>query len=343
MENIFLEDLDDLYQKVKKEIKPSESAQVRIRTVVIFDLGGSTKGKLTLGHTAGTRMVLEHNLICREIVGRFDGRVVKELGDGALCEFRDPLKACLAALNVKKATISAHIYSKAAITIGAVEPIEISGILDILGTTVDRCARIQSLARPGQIIIDSAIKATIESLLHDYPNIVLGRSALVEFIGVGNTEVMELTTKEMGFFDDSRSAFYEGIEISTVQHSSFPTDTEPEQWLICDTCGYPISPDGDEGVLVLEEDRSFIRMYLFHKGQCKTVSGDYRNISDLTNPEIYVEFVLFFLSHLSSSGKVLKEPKGIVKTLMGLYRKVFRPSTEKEQIEASTVEQPDEP
>lgn len=59
--------------------------------------------KLSRGHTYGTRLSLLHNLICREIAAEHTGTVVKELGDGLFVEFKDPVSACLAAIDIKAA------------------------------------------------------------------------------------------------------------------------------------------------------------------------------------------------------------------------------------------------
>jgi len=335
MENIFIQDLNDICRQTKADVNPR--GPTVFRAVAIFDLCSSTELKLIAGHTFGTQMALNHNLLCRRIVKRFGGRIVKEIGDGVICDFEDPLKACLAALNIKKATTSElDIITKAGLTFGAVELIEIGGIFDILGITVDRCARIQSLAKPDQILIDSTIQTTIGSILRDYPSIELSHSARVKLRGIGETELMEITTKDMGFSGPtSHHILCEEVEISPVQYKEFPNGTEPEQWLICDTCGEPISPDGDNGILVFDEDDSAIhKVHMFHKGECATVKhGGWRDISGLANPEIYIQFVVSLLNDLALHGKILKESKCIVRALLGMYRKVFRPSNEQEHLD----------
>ena len=143
MQNVLLENLHGVCQETKAEVKPREPTVVR--AITIFDLCGSTELKLDSGPTLGTRIALTHNLLCRKIVEIFGGRIVKELGDGVLCDFEDPLKACLSALNIKKAcTSELHISTKAALTVGAIELIRIDGIPGILGAPVDRCAHIPS-------------------------------------------------------------------------------------------------------------------------------------------------------------------------------------------------------
>jgi class 3 adenylate cyclase len=170
------------------------------KTIAIFDLAGSTPMKLLGGHTLGTRAALLHNLICREIAGRRGGMVVKELGDGVIVAFDDPVSACLAAVEIKAAAHETdEVMTKGGLTIGAVEEMEIAGIKDFLGMTVDRCARIQSMAAPGQILLDSALHDAASSFLRDLPNISVGPGQDLNLKGIGPTLVYELSTKDLGF------------------------------------------------------------------------------------------------------------------------------------------------
>ena len=195
--------LESLQLKVKK-IKGKRSTKV----VAIFDLVGSTPMKLMEGHSLGTRAVLLHNLICRRIVTNYAGIVVKELGDGILVAFDDPISACLAAVDIKTATQKTKgISTKAGLTMGAVEEIEIAGIIDLLGTTVDRCARIQAVAVGGQILLDSALHDATSSFLKDYPNVCFSPPTTVSLRGIGKTALYELSTKESGFVSYQRIPF----------------------------------------------------------------------------------------------------------------------------------------
>jgi hypothetical protein len=67
---------------------------------------------------------------------------VKELGDGVIAKFDKGVGACVAACNIKLAIKNAGLTTKGALTIGEVEQVKRQGILDIFGTTVDRCSRI---------------------------------------------------------------------------------------------------------------------------------------------------------------------------------------------------------
>ena len=63
--------LDSLIGHAKKRIKAS--GKTRISIIGFFDLTGSTKLKVTKGHTKGTTAAHLHNAICTEIVEKYDG------------------------------------------------------------------------------------------------------------------------------------------------------------------------------------------------------------------------------------------------------------------------------
>lgn len=97
--------------------------------------------------------------------------------------------------------------TKGGLTIGVVEEIEIGGARDLLGASVDRCARVQAVAVPGQILIDSALHDVVSSFLKDHENICLSPPKTVNLKGLGSTVVYELSTKEAPFVSFQRFPF----------------------------------------------------------------------------------------------------------------------------------------
>ena len=195
--------LEDAQSKVKRS-----KGKRATKTIGMFDLSGSTPLKLRIGHTLGTRAALLHNLVCRKIAEKSGGTVVKELGDGILIKFDDPVTACLAAIDIKTVTQKIkNCLTKAGLTLGAVEEITIGGVVDMLGTTVDRCARLQALAVPGQILVDTALHDAVASYLKDYPNICFSQPKTLRLKGIGETNIYELSTKESGFVGWQRMHF----------------------------------------------------------------------------------------------------------------------------------------
>lgn len=328
MADLYLEDLAELVKAAQQEARRSDKRE--LRTILFCDLCDSTGIKVDEGHESGSAMTRLHNSLCEKIVGRHDGRMFKELGDGALCEFLDPLKACLASLNFKKACsgTSPLLHTKAALTLGMVE-IHADG--DLIGSTVDRCARIQALAQPNQILVDKGINDAVQSMLADYPEFLVSKPARAELRGWGTTEIMEITTRGLGFAVDTD---HFGGEISPVLAGTYPSFTEPSEHLICDGCGQPVAPDGKEAVVSVEEVDGGLALRIFHKKDCdKSPQEGKTDLGDLTNPVEYVRFVSQLFERLQAKGGKVRDAKGISRVLFGMYRQVFRPTTPREQAD----------
>lgn len=168
--------------------EPQETGRVTC-SIVFFDLSGSTARKLTEGHKAGVMAALKHNKFCRLVVERFDGEALKELGDGVLAMFSDPLQAVLAAEAVRSGLMGTELSTKIGMTSGLVDVVEVEGRKDVLGAIVDRAARIQSASLPDQILVDTAQVDVIRDYLADHPHIRLGTEVIVPLRGVGDVKL----------------------------------------------------------------------------------------------------------------------------------------------------------
>lgn len=169
--------------------------KTKLETIVIFDLVGSTSLKGELGHDEAMREILLHNKICRSIVQKLNGSIIKELGDGILATFEDPLNACLAAINVKEAANKMKIFTKSALVLGLIERAKIDKNIDVLGTTIDRCSRIEKYAFQNQILIDRALHDAVNTFLMNYDDIQVGPPMSAILKGCGKTELYEISSK----------------------------------------------------------------------------------------------------------------------------------------------------
>ena len=50
-----------------------DTKKTKVIPVAIFDLSGSTQIKLLEGHSVGTRLAIEHNLLCEQIAEKYEG------------------------------------------------------------------------------------------------------------------------------------------------------------------------------------------------------------------------------------------------------------------------------
>jgi len=183
----------NLYSASRKT-KPKTTTKV----IAMFDLTGSTAMKVQRGHTYGIKTALIHNILCRDLFNKFDGSIVKELGDGILATFDDPLKACLASINLKNVMTQEKIQTKGALTIGKVEEISLENSNDILGSPVDKCSRILGCTLPMQILIDRALHDIVISFLKDYADVLVSQSISTHLREYGSTEIYEISSQQLG-------------------------------------------------------------------------------------------------------------------------------------------------
>jgi class 3 adenylate cyclase len=202
MKKSVIDDLDKIIH-FTEEITKIIKFQTRkpLEAVAIFDLANSTDLKLQIGHDETVKKMFIHNQICRQIIKRFTGEVVKDMGDGLLARFQEPLFACLSAINIQIATNRSGIPSKAAITFGIIEEARINRDMDIFGTTVDLCSRIEKCAFPNQILIDRTLYDIAKSHLKDYDDIKIGNVMEVDLKGYGKCQLYEISEERFGLLN----------------------------------------------------------------------------------------------------------------------------------------------
>src|SRR5439155_26390756 len=93
--------------------------------------------------------------LSREIVGRYEGRIVKFIGDAVLAEFPSTALAVQAAAALNKAYLeqSAATGHSHSLTVGVhVGDVAVGWDGDLYGDAVNAAARIQEAASPGQVV-----------------------------------------------------------------------------------------------------------------------------------------------------------------------------------------------
>jgi class 3 adenylate cyclase len=192
MPELFHPELAALTTRAIAETDLGVEPRSRVLAIGFFDLAGSTAAKIRLGHERGTHEALVHNSICRTVISAFGGSVRKDLGDGVLAIFENPLDSVLAAVNVVTAVAQADLASKVGLSFGLAEERKITGRWDVLGAVVDRAARIQSLARSGQILADEAVVAAVETYLSEFSELQVGPVQQREVRGIATVRVREV-------------------------------------------------------------------------------------------------------------------------------------------------------
>jgi class 3 adenylate cyclase len=161
--------------------------------IAFFDLVGSTQRKIKEGHRSGTIAALQHNAVCGRVGGKFSGTVVKSLGDGSLMTFPSSRDAVLAALNVTSGLGDfTDLQTKTGLTVGSLERLQVLDLPDIAGAAVDRCARLQAIARAGEIVVDEPFFQSVATHLSDFAGIVVSKWEPATLKGIGDVRIRRI-------------------------------------------------------------------------------------------------------------------------------------------------------
>lgn len=143
-------------------------------TIILFiDLQSSTQYKTTHTFFESLRKILTHNTIVSDFIRKNNGVIIKWLGDGIMARFteKDILKSVKASVEIQRFFANYNndkskedkIRTKIGASIG--HCLEISSIQnmtgDLMGLPVDTASRIQTLAKPCQILIDYKLRKKI--------------------------------------------------------------------------------------------------------------------------------------------------------------------------------------
>ena len=129
-----------------------------VAAVLFADIAGSTKLYDILGDTRAKQLIDETLSELRAATARFQGRVVKTIGDEIMCVFRDPERGMLAACDMQTRVNALPIVDgvkrlvRVGFHFGAV--IEEKG--DVFGDTVNVAARMAGVAKGLQIMTSRA-------------------------------------------------------------------------------------------------------------------------------------------------------------------------------------------
>lgn len=197
-------DMDVIIESVARSIA---TTQDQYKCIMFTDLVGSTEYKRRMGHTKGFMRNRVFCDTCERGVERFDGMVVKRLGDGVMAVFESAMDAVLTALMIRR-TIEANrrklkkligpVQYRIGITCGYVK--EISGDApDYIGHAMDKGARIESVAKSNQVLIDEIVYGLIHTKIRDYSeDIIIGPPRNLTLKGIGISTLYEIAPKEMG-------------------------------------------------------------------------------------------------------------------------------------------------
>jgi class 3 adenylate cyclase len=135
-------------------VRPAPTPKRTLATVLFTDIVDSTRTAAALGDRAWRRLLDEHFGVTRRLLDRFDGRQVKNVGDGVLATFDGPARAVRCAAAIRAGVAELGLELRAGLHTGEIElqPDDIGGLAVHIG------ARISALAGAGEILVSSTVK-----------------------------------------------------------------------------------------------------------------------------------------------------------------------------------------
>ncbi len=130
-------------------------------TVVFTDLEGFTAYTDANGDAAALALIGEHQARAGPIVRQWNGRIVKHLGDGLLCTFRQPANGVRAALDLL-ASAPDPLRLRAGVHMGEA----VVTRTDVVGHVVNVAARVCETAKGGQVLVSAEVTAATGELEH---------------------------------------------------------------------------------------------------------------------------------------------------------------------------------
>ncbi|HTA37551.1 MAG TPA: adenylate/guanylate cyclase domain-containing protein, partial [Candidatus Acidoferrales bacterium] len=183
-----LQEFRDLFSS--QVLAPGLQLSIETMAVLFTDLIGSTAMYAKTGDAGAFRIVNDHFDVVRDILGRHEGAMVKTIGDAVMAVFVDPAKCFDAALELDESirTISADgepLRMRVGFHVGPCIAMRANDRIDYFGTTVNLAARLESLARAGEI--------TLAKEVAERPAIASRLSALGERVSEETVHVKGIT------------------------------------------------------------------------------------------------------------------------------------------------------
>jgi class 3 adenylate cyclase len=156
-DHVFFADEDDVFAALEEFVtgRPARPSSDRMLATMLFtDIVGSTEQAAGAGDRKWKELLDAHYDVARRLLERYEGRLVKTMGDGLLARFDGPGRAMRCALAIVERAGSMGIKIRAGLHTGE---IEVAGE-DIAGLAVHIAQRVQGLADPGEVLVSSAMK-----------------------------------------------------------------------------------------------------------------------------------------------------------------------------------------
>jgi class 3 adenylate cyclase len=152
-----LGDVDSVVDEIQEFLTGTPAAidTDRVLATVLFtDIVGSTERSAELGDQRWRDVLDAHDRLAERQLARYRGTLVKATGDGLLATFDGPARAIQCALALRDGLRGLGIEIRSGLHSGEIErrgP-------DVSGLGVHIAARVQAVARPGEVLVTRTVK-----------------------------------------------------------------------------------------------------------------------------------------------------------------------------------------
>lgn len=139
------------------KVESSSNHSNVLSTILFTDIVGSSKKLSEIGDRVWRQTLDAHDVIAKREIERYQGRLIKNTGDGLLAIFNGPARAIKCAQAISHDVNALSIKIRCGLHIGEIEPRD----NDITGLAVHVAARVMDLAGAGQILITRTLADVI--------------------------------------------------------------------------------------------------------------------------------------------------------------------------------------
>jgi class 3 adenylate cyclase/pimeloyl-ACP methyl ester carboxylesterase len=143
----------DQTQEFLTGVRPIAETHRVLATVLFTDIVDSTRRAAELGDRAWRLLLDQHDDLAERQIARHGGRLVKTTGDGILATFDGPARSVRCAWAISEGAQALGVQVRAGVHTGEVE---LRGD-DVAGLGVNIASRIESLARPGEVLVSRTV------------------------------------------------------------------------------------------------------------------------------------------------------------------------------------------
>lgn len=159
-----------LEQCLRKKLEIEQAIQKRFQrsiAVMFSDIAASTSFFEALGDIRGRAMIQQQTDLLKPVIERHGGRIIKDLGDGLLICFDNPLAAVRAAIEAQDTIETANFYTQSQerlrVKMGLHQGLGIVEQNDIYGDVVNTASRLSSIAKESEILASQSLIDAIGS------------------------------------------------------------------------------------------------------------------------------------------------------------------------------------